>query len=222
MSRWKRKIEYGYANGTEFINAETTETYVGPYFKIRDKFYQENPTQSTDQKFRLTKIPSSLNNKNVKQYNKITGNNFEPSKIIQPYFPRPQESDYKNTYFTRYIVQKRNELKKIYEISQTDFADISNNPLYSSTSFRWQLVGTPEDIAKKNADEIRKASEDIIGLRDFLPILTEFSKEDSTDKLPNKQVNITPTPRPTSPASVNRPAPATAISRTPVRNNLGY
>lgn len=222
MSRWKSKIEYGYSSGDEFINAETTETYIGPYFKIRDKFYQENPTQSTDREFRLTKIPVSLNTINVKQYNKITGNNFEPSKIIQPYFPQPRESDYKNTYFTRYIVQKRNELKKIYEIAQSDFADISNNPLYSSTSFRWQIVGTPEDITKKNADAIRKASADIIGLRDFLPILTEFSKEDNTTERPGTQVSITPTPRPTPSVSVNRPAPPAAISRTPVRNNLGY
>ena len=118
---------------------------------------------------------------NTKKYNELTSGTFQPRQIIQPYFPIPKDSDYQNSFFTRYIVQKRNERQFIYEVSSANYSEISASPLFASATLEWQLIGTPEDVAKKNADEIRKASEDIIGLRDFLTILTEFDDRFEAD-----------------------------------------
>lgn len=181
MSRWKTKIRYGYTTNGEFINTLTTETYEGPFFELRGRYYESNPNNQTLSRYELTRIPVSLNNINTKKYNELTDGTFQPRRIIQPYFPVPTESDYQNSFFARYIVQKRNERQFIYEVSATDYAEISASPLFASATLQWQLIGTESDVAKKNADEIRKASANIIGLRDFLTILTEFRVPFKTD-----------------------------------------
>tara|TARA_R110001583_G_scaffold112342_2_gene261703 strand:- start:2859 stop:3428 length:570 start_codon:yes stop_codon:yes gene_type:complete len=181
MSRWKTKIRYGYTTNGEFINTLTTDTYEGPFFEQRGKYYESNPNSQTLSRFELTRIPVELNNANTKKYNELTDGTFQPRQIIQPYFPIPKDSDYQNSFFTRYIVQKRNERQFIYEVSSANYSEISASPLFASATLEWQLIGTPEDVAKKNADEIRKASADIIGLRDFLTILTEFNDRFEAD-----------------------------------------
>jgi len=149
--------------------------------QLREKYYESNPGNQTLRKYELTRIPVELNNANTKKYNELTDGTFQPRQIIQPYFPIPKDSDYQNTFFTRYIVQKRNEHQFIYEVSSANYSEISASPLFASATLEWQLVGSAEEVAKKNAGEIQKASKDIIGLRDFLTILTEFNDRFETD-----------------------------------------
>jgi len=98
MSRWKTKIRYGYTTNGEFINTLTTETYEGPFFELRGRYYESNPNNQTLSRYELTRIPVSLNNANTKKYNELTDGTFQPRRIIQPYFPVPTESDYQNSF----------------------------------------------------------------------------------------------------------------------------
>jgi len=70
---------------------------------------------------------------------------------IKPYYPIPTASDYQVGYFTRYFAKIVTGPGYIFEISQTDYANIQNNLLpanfriYESTSMLWQLTGPLND-----------------------------------------------------------------------------
>ena len=70
---------------------------------------------------------------------------------IKPYYPIPVTLDYQVGYFTRYFAKIVTGPGYIFEISQSDYANIQNNNLpinfrvYETTNMLWQLTGPLTD-----------------------------------------------------------------------------
>ncbi len=71
---------------------------------------------------------------------------------LTPYYPFPLESDYVRGYFTRYFAKTVTGPGYVFEISQNDFANLSNQVVspgilgYEYTNMLWQLTGPLQDV----------------------------------------------------------------------------
>ena len=101
-----------------------------------------NSTASPSTQYAVTTFKNSFSNKN----NNTTLSNFELKELV-PFYPTPVESDYQLGYFTRYFAKNTTGPGYILEISQNDYANVTNGVynstslLYEITSLLWQLTG---------------------------------------------------------------------------------
>jgi hypothetical protein len=70
---------------------------------------------------------------------------------LKPYYPFPLEEDYTKGYFMRYFAKTVSGPGYVFEISESDFASLSNQIVspgilgYEYTNMLWQLTGPLED-----------------------------------------------------------------------------
>ena len=105
-----------------------------------------NSTASPSTQYAVTTFNRSFSNKN----NNTTLSNLELEELV-PYYPTPVESDYQLGYFTRYFAKNTTGPGYILEISQNDYANVTNGAynstslLYEVTTLLWQLTGPLND-----------------------------------------------------------------------------
>lgn len=105
-----------------------------------------NSTVSPSTQYAVTTFNRSFSNKN----NNATLSNLELQELV-PYYPTPVESDYELGYFTRYFAKNTTGPGYILEISQNDYANVTNGAynstslLYEVTTLLWQLTGPLND-----------------------------------------------------------------------------
>ena len=88
---------------------------------------------------------------------------------IRPYFPTPNNTDYKRGYLTRYFIQRVNDINSIvYEISKSDYLTFIENDFFITTNLDWKLVGTNEEIQIINTKSINFASKKLPALKMYL------------------------------------------------------
>jgi hypothetical protein len=83
----------------------------------------------------------------------IEVNDVDSSRLteLKPYYPFPLEEDYTKGYFMRYFAKTVSGTNYVFEISETDFANLSNQIVspgilgYEYTNMLWQLTGPLED-----------------------------------------------------------------------------
>lgn len=155
-----------YTRGNTFVTPDG-KPYTGLYYTTYDgrSFAGANPVIGTNDE--LTPIQQPLDQpRGSKRVNVLT-NNYDSSLIqngeftdventgrldeIVPYFPIPIEEDYTKGYFTRYFAKTVSGPGYVFEISENDFANLSNQIIapgilgYEYTSMLWQLTGPLED-----------------------------------------------------------------------------
>jgi hypothetical protein len=163
-----------FTNGDEFINSETKELYVGPYYEtslgeqFTGKTPQEantiplipigetalNPTQTTAENDLVLDVRFTSANYAYSILTKQNPNEIQP---IYPkfYFAKPTTQDYQNTQFNRYFYKTLSG-EKYLEISQTDYTALLNKDsrfLYQAVLpilLPWQLTGTQEEVFRIN------------------------------------------------------------------------
>ena len=157
-----------YTRGTTYKLANG-KPYVGRYYLTYkgEAFTGANPVLGTNQP--LIRIDSPLLNESLtlsnanlsytvtklvnassqKELDQVLNN--QQLTDIKPYYPIPLASDYQLGYFYRYFAKIVTGPGYIFEISQTDYANIQNNLLpanfrvYETTSMLWQLTGPLND-----------------------------------------------------------------------------
>ena len=101
-----------------------------------------NSTASPSTQYEVTTFKNSFSNKN----NNTTLSDLELKELV-PFYPTPVESDYQLGYFTRYFAKNVTGPGYILEISQNDYANVtdgvynSTSLLYEVTTLLWQLTG---------------------------------------------------------------------------------
>ena len=154
-----RVITNQYTRGNEYVTSDG-RPYTGKYYKTYDgKVYAGiNPTTGTNQLLTPVKLAkvvaqsvreyTAANSQNITERNTVPGAELQQ---LTPYHPVPLESDYTRGYFTRYFAKQLTGLNFILEISQTDWANMSNGltgsnfAAYEVTSMLWQLTGPLKD-----------------------------------------------------------------------------
>lgn len=148
-----------YTRGNEYI-LPNGKPYTGRYYLTYDgkAFVGINPVLGTNEL--LSPKPANQNiaaPSNI--YTLATSQNqvryAVPSELelkeLTPYYPIPTESDYNRGYFTRYFAKYVTGPQFIVEISQGDYANISNGNVsptilsYEITEMLWQLTGPKND-----------------------------------------------------------------------------
>ena len=158
-----------YTRGTTY-KLPNGKPYTGKYYLTYDgrAFAGANPVVGTNDE--LTRLdvnadsssptlganPSIAGNFQYNEYNVAISQNTDGVARtnlddIKPYYPLPIASDYQLGYFTRYFAKNVTGPGYIFEISQSDYANIQNNLLpanfrvYETTSMLWQLTGPLRD-----------------------------------------------------------------------------
>jgi hypothetical protein len=184
-------------NGLEYVTNKGP--YKGKYYITYDgrKFTGPNPIvgpneelfsgfQKTDSVF--------LNNSNVPEVvkNSIAQKTGVDLKKVQakrgapvPYFPIPNESDYKKGYLLRSFIKKVNDIGFITEISDEEYANFQNGTVDYDVSYylvyqiMWKLTGplnsirlgqyeTRAGIVDTNKRLVENANNTFLGITDFI------------------------------------------------------
>lgn len=115
-----------------------------------------------------------------------TDYSFENPKTI---VPTPKETDYENGFISRYYCQKINDLNGfVFEIDNTIFKELEENPYWKTTILRWRIKGPINPVyndvgqlidmgviqSNKNSIQITASTLKNIGL--YLPNILQFYK----------------------------------------------
>ena len=159
-----------YTNGSEYVNS-SGKPYAGRYYITYDglAYAGINPVIGTNEPLTRTYAagtrtraastsratqrsnePLSVFSLENTQRQQLQGQSAELSEL-KPYYPTPIDSDYARGYFKRYFAKNVTGPGFVVEISQNDWADITNGNVsdtvlaYEITDMLWQLTGPLND-----------------------------------------------------------------------------
>jgi hypothetical protein len=179
------RIKTAYTSGREYIKLSDRTEYIG--------FYHTTPQGAifTERVFDATKseelilVPAGyFDNGNNSTYFGIK-QNLKFNKYVLPvyYIPKPTPAEYNVGILRRYVVQKRNELNNITEISPEQAKSINttnrigiDGNLYKLYTVEWTLRGNINDVERANAKVLATAEAEIPGIRSYFSDLLEFYK----------------------------------------------
>jgi hypothetical protein len=108
---------------------------------------------------------------------KDVANNTGLFQIKSPdaFLPKPSDQDYSNGFIRRYFIRKSNDLNAfIYEVSKDTIVKYEKISFWKSTSIKWKLVGTKEEVTESNRKAIAFVSKEFPTLALYIPNLTQF------------------------------------------------
>lgn len=122
------------------------------------------------------------------RYKKLNRNLYlQAKRVPKSHIPTPTDKDYKRGYILRYFVQKANDnFSPIFEVNSTEYIQLRRTSIYSSTSLRWRLTGSPNPVydlqgelkdmgvLKSNEISIQIASDVMNRLYLYLPNKLQF------------------------------------------------
>lgn len=111
---------------------------------------------------------------------KDVAKNLKQFKIKPPtaFLPKPTEADYANGFIRRYFVRKSNDKNSfVYEVSKDTFDEYSRIVWWKTTSIKWKLIGTPDEIRESNTNAIGFVASDFPSISLYIPNLTQFYRE---------------------------------------------
>jgi hypothetical protein len=98
-------------------------------------------------------------------------------KAPDAFLPNPSEQDYESGFIRRYFVRKANDKNGfIYEVSKDTSVQYQKIPFWKTSSIKWRLDGTKDEVAESNKKAIAFVSQDFPKLPLYLPNLTQFYK----------------------------------------------
>jgi len=176
----KFKIETGfYTKGLEYMTLDNKE-YIGVYHKYPNgAVYSE--AIFNDYSIELQEYSMAVESEKPGIYFELTGKRF--NNYISPiyYYPDLKDADYKLANFTRYFVQRKNNLSEILEINKDSYKSINaankvgiDSGLYNKTLIKWSITGPIDSVRAANHRVIFNS--DISDLDSYLTDLIEFYK----------------------------------------------
>ena len=170
----QNQIQYKYTIGKEYMYKDTYREYQGYYYELNNQLFAGKEFNSNAPI--LVPIPITTGNNNFLGFNSLLTNaatyvygkiakeklpnNFNPSSyIFQPKFSSVN-SRFTNRYFIQKINTDPNNIS-IKEIDEDSYTKIQTNPLFKSVKIIWDTIGD-------NTNEINKANQTIIGIKEFL------------------------------------------------------
>ena len=140
------------------------------------------------------KIHGNENVNLIRDYELAKGSgNTGKRKYAVPFYPNPKDKDYKNKFIIRYFVRQiTNVNAPIIEISKNLFESYGDDSglddsYYNTISLKWKIAGPEKNILSKegyvieksilnaNDDTLKLKEKDMVGIRQRLGNLLEFS-----------------------------------------------
>lgn len=176
----KDKIETGlYTKGKEYMTLDNEE-YIGVYHQYPNGAVYSEATLN-DYSVELLEYSSAIESEKTGIYFELTNARFNNYQAPKYHYPNLTDADYKTANFSRYFVQRKNNLSEILEINKKSYKSINSvnkvgidAGLYNKTYIKWSISGPIESVRAANQRVIANSS--ISELNTFLTDLTEFYK----------------------------------------------
>ena len=117
-------------------------------------------------------------------YFNLTGTTFDKHILPEYFYPTPTAKDYQKANFSRYFCAKINDNATITEIDKDSFQKKNaenkvgiDTRVFKFVELKWSIAGTKQAVERANKDAIKKATETIPTINEFLGDLTEYYKE---------------------------------------------
>jgi len=182
-----------YTNGDEYALISSNKPYIGYYWKTsQGKSYSGKTPQDLPNEELIPFTPENGPSKNEivnSYYNKDESSNVRYLNLINPpppslipyYSPNiPTSKDYQIGEYRRYFCKKTNEIVYL-EINFDIYEKLLNQDpkilfqLYQPFNLSWILTGNKEQVYK-----INKNTTELISVKQNLPMLSKYLKEDYT------------------------------------------
>jgi len=162
-----------YTSGNEFVVKRSRVPYKGYYYATNDgRFFSGKEYTATT--VEIIKEEDTLFLKNS------TSPTF--------YYPMPNDADYNNGSFTRYVTKRVNSgLETITEVNEAEFNRTSRDPLYITAKFSWKITGPLHDdlsdpnypiygIIDTNKRTLDVVEKTIKGVKNYFKNLSQYAK----------------------------------------------
>ena len=175
-----------YTNGGEYSIISTGEEYTGYYYKLYNNTFFTGKTPNDLPNQELTPLTQLIEENPqlviVEPFPDPIVNNYNllkeipSSKIVpSPYYPAPNENDYKLGEFQRYFMKQINALL-FTEISKTDYSALTSKnesylwQLYTPVSIPWEISGDKDQIQQinRNITLLSESQNKIYGFSKFI------------------------------------------------------
>ena len=176
----KFKIETGfYTKGKEYMTLDNEE-YIGVYHRYPNGAVYSEATFN-DYSVELLEYSSATESEKTGIYFELTGMRFNNYQAPKYHYPELTNADYELANFTRYFVQRKNNLSEIIEINKDSYKSINagnkigiDTGVYNKTLIKWSISGPIDSVRQANERVIFNSN--ISELSFYLTDLTEFYK----------------------------------------------
>lgn len=188
-------LENQYTSGKEFTIKSNNQPYTGYYYVLSNNTFFSGKTSEDKNSIELIRTKIIPKNQNIINYNSINSTFTSGFSSPIPYYPKPNDEDYKLGFISRYFVKRRNaDYTTIVEISPADYqlyfsdVDTVNTNLYNAVKLNWKISGPiNNDFSDRNFPKIgiAETNKKIVTLKEkvfpgfsfFFKDYSQFSKE---------------------------------------------
>jgi hypothetical protein len=118
----------------------------------------------------------NTNLNNIFRYASLNANILSDVKVVA-YIPEITDAEYNIGYIVRYFVQKTNDDNSpIFEVDAENLTQVQSDPYYKTTSLKWRITGTPQEIMDSNQASIKLAYIEMKNLKLYLSNLLQFAR----------------------------------------------
>ena len=168
-------IKSGNSTGGDLMFADTLKEYIGEYHVYKNGAVYSDAEYNPQTSKQLMPLIRPLENPICQTYLKLTRKLFSQYKPPTQYFKILDSAEYEVGKTERFIIQKINEPRKIFEVDLDTFKSWNtlNQPgingfLYRRVAVPWTIVGDRKVIREMNAKAVTEAEKTIPGLGTFL------------------------------------------------------
>lgn len=165
----------GNTTGGELMYSDTLKEYVGEYHVYKNGAVFSDAEYDAKTSKQLMPLIKPLENPICQTYLKLSKKLFSAYVPPTQYFKTLDSAEYTVGKTERYIVQKINEHRKIYEVDFDQFKSLNklnqkgiNGFIYRRVAIPWTIVGDIDVVRKQNQDAIMAAEETVPGIGTYL------------------------------------------------------
>jgi len=168
-------IIVGNSTGGDLMFADTLKEFVGEYHVYKNGAVYSDAEYNAQTSKQLMPYISTMSNPINKKYLMLSKKLFSQYKPPTQFFKILDPAEYEAGKTERYIIQKINEPRKIYEVDFDMFKSWNtfNQPgingfIYRRATVPWVIVGDTKTVRQRNIDSILEAEKIITGLGIYL------------------------------------------------------
>ena len=165
----------GNSTGGDLMFADTLKEFIGEYHVYKNGAVYSNAEYNAQTSKQLMPLIRPLENPICQTYLKLSKKLFSAYKPPTQYFKILDPTEYEVGKTERYIIQKINEPRKIFEVDDETFKSVNrlNQPgingfIYRRAMVPWIIVGNTKTVRQMNTNAILQAEETIRGLGTYL------------------------------------------------------
>ena len=163
------------SSGGDLMYADTLKEYIGEYHVYKNGAVYSNAEYNAKTSKQLMPLIKPLENPICQTYLKLSKKLFSAYSPPTQYFKTLDPSEYLAGKTERFIIQKINEPRKIYEVDFDAFKSLNklnqkgiNGFIYRRINIPWTIVGNVDTVRKQNQDAIMAAEETVPGIGTYL------------------------------------------------------